>query len=252
MTTNIFTRAIRFANHNAPSVFTGLAIGGVLSAVATAIRATPKALIHIRQAEEGSTEDQRWKLVVKAVWKDYIPTALVLAGTITCVICANRAAAKRLSVVATALAASESAFTNYKDKAIGYLTKSESGKIDEEIQNDALNRAGTAPVALVATGSGDTLMFDMYSARYFYSDVEDVRAAVNRINSITLEDDWASINLFYDLIGLEEVKYGSEIGWTAGRQMELVMSSRLSPNNIPCVVIDYETNISYIHWKRYQ
>ncbi|MBQ5562679.1 MAG: hypothetical protein IIT39_04770 [Clostridia bacterium] len=67
--------------------------------------------------------------------------------------------------------------------------------------------------AIVTTGYGDTLCYETLSGRYFYSDIEKIRAAVNRANKIILEESYISLNEFYDELDLGHTGIGDSIGW---------------------------------------
>ena len=96
--------------------------------------------------------------------------------------------------------------------------------------------------AIVTTGYGDTLCYETLSGRYFYSDIEKIRAAVNRANKIILEESYISLNEFYDELDLGHTGIGDSIGWGVAHTglINLNFSSQLTNNGTPCLVIGYD------------
>ena len=58
-----------------------------------------------------------------------------------------------------------------------------------------------------------------------------------------LDEQYVSLNDFYYEIGLDNIPLGDELGWTiddgrAGR-IDLYFTSQLTPEGVPCLVINY-------------
>ena len=64
------------------------------------------------------------------------------------------------------------------------------------------------------TGKDTTLCYDAMFGRWFRSDVDTIIRAVNEINrKIVAGDMYASLNEFYDEVGLPPVEAGEYLGW---------------------------------------
>jgi len=56
-----------------------------------------------------------------------------------------------------------------------------------------------------------------------------------------LNDFYASLSDFYDLIGLPTTSFSDEVGWNSDRLLELQFSTVLSDDGRPCISIDFRT-----------
>jgi hypothetical protein len=78
------------------------------------------------------------------------------------------------------------------------------------------------------------------SGRYFKSDREVIKKAENELNRQMLSDTYVSLNEFYDLIGLNRITIGDDLGWYVNDgYLKLQFSSHLANDGTPCLVIDY-------------
>ena len=81
---------------------------------------------------------------------------------------------------------------------------------------------------------------DSISGRYFRSDLDIIRKAVNEINRTMTYDFYVSLDEFYNKINLDPIKSSDRLGWNMDNGLlELEFSTCLTDNDEPCVVIDY-------------
>ena len=72
---------------SSPTILTVLGIAGVVGTTVMAIKATPKAMKLIKaKKDELNTDKLTPTELVQTTWKCYIPSALIGAGTIVCII----------------------------------------------------------------------------------------------------------------------------------------------------------------------
>jgi len=90
-------------------------------------------------------------------------------------------------------------------------------------------------------GAGDHLFMEMYTGRYFRSDMQTVRAAVNDINHQINTHGYASISDFYQRVGLQNTAVSSELGWSNDKMMDVDYTAVLSEDGQPCVGINFMT-----------
>ena len=90
------------------------------------------------------------------------------------------------------------------------------------------------PDDIIQTGFGSTLCFDVYGKRFFYSDIEQIRQAVARLNQ---SDKEASINQLYIMWKIPCYPYGYHLGWR--NQIDIRYSSHQMPDGTPVFALDY-------------
>jgi hypothetical protein len=203
---------------------TAIAVGGTLTTAFLASKASFKAaeLIHEEESSQGydlpnGRLDTREK--AELVWKLYIPAAGTAVLTVTAIIMSHHISSRRAAAMAAAFSISEKAFVEYREKVIDKMGEKKEQSVRDEIAQDRLNRN---PVGqqLVIVGSGDVLCYDAYIDRYFTSNMETLRKAQNDINFQVLNDHYASLSDFYDLLGLPHAQVSENVGWNLDKEFE--------------------------------
>lgn len=228
---------------NSPVILTGVAITGVGVTTGLAIRATPVAMEHIREAADKKQDRLTPAETVQACYKDYIPTGISALLTMGCMGLSTKISLKRNAALATCVVAGQNALSEYQNKVIEKFGKDKEGDIHDEIAQDRLRDNPANKTQIFATGHGNQLCYDVYSDRYFYSDIEEIRRAMNDFNQRLLGDLYLSLNEWYELLNLEPIGYGEDVGWNPNKGMlELRFGTMMSADGItPCVTVDFRT-----------
>ena len=141
--------------------------------------------------------------------------------------------------MAAAYTVSEKAFEEYREKIVEKLGANKERQARDEVAQDRVNANPVGRTEVIVTGGGNVLCYDMYTGRYFQSDMETIKQAQNNLNHHILNNVYASLNDFYDMIGLSRIKTGDEIGWNSDKLMEIYFSTTMSDDQKPCIAIDF-------------
>lgn len=226
---------------NTPLILTSIAVGGVVTTSAMAVKATPQAVIDIQNAESEQTAPLTFQEKALLTWKHYIPSVAVGAVTIAAIIGSHSISTRRNAALISVYSITETAFKEYQAKVKEQIGNSKERKVREEVAKDYIMSAPMINSEVLITGLGEQLCFDTYTGRYFKSDIETIRKAQNDINAHLISDTYCSQNDFYRLINLPPTSYGEEIGWTVDNMMDLEYSSHLADDGRPCLAIEYHT-----------
>jgi hypothetical protein len=79
----------------------------------------------------------------------------------------------------------------------------------------------------------------MWTDRYFTSDMESLRKAVNDFNAKVINDTYASLSEFYWLIGLDSTSESDNIGWSTDKLLEVDFTGVLDKNGQPGIALDF-------------
>lgn len=229
----------KLISDNSPAILTAVAVVGVVSTVVLAVRATPQAHLDISNQASEQVDPVSVTDKVLLTWRYYIPTVAVGTATIACVIGANTISTKRQAALAGAYGLTELAFKEYRQKAVEEIGAKKEERIHDEIMKDVVTRNPPSDNQIIMTGTGNQLFLDKYSMRYFESDMETVRRAVNDVNEQRHNEMYASLNDFYRRIGLSSSSVGEEMGWTLDEKLEVRYSSQLTPEGKACVTLEY-------------
>lgn len=249
------------AGKNSPAILVGLGITSAAGAVIFAIKGTIAANKKVEAVKEAKAEELKVeeaddipveveltkKEIVQATWKCYIPTAMSFATSVVCIVCANKVNAKRNAAIATAYSMSEAALHEYKNKVIETIGEEKEKEIAKAVVKDRIDKSPEPSTQVIIAGNGEQLCLDYISQRYFKSDRETLRAAVNDLNEILNSCDYVSLNDFYDKIGLERTSIGDEIGWNVSRDglIQLDITGDISKDGRPCLGIGYRVAPRY-------
>lgn len=233
-----------FVTKRSPEILTGIGIAGMVTTTILAVKATPKALQLIEDAaNETAPEDEFTKLdVFKSCWKCYIPAAITCTVSIACLVGASSVNFKRNAALATAYKLSETALSEYKDAVIETIGEKKEQMVKDKMSEKKLKEEPVTKSEIIMTEKGNTLCYDYHSGRYFKSDIDTIKKAMNEINSTMIRDDYASLNEFYDEIGLPHTRIGGDLGWNINDGLlDIYFSSKIADDGTPCIVMNYET-----------
>lgn len=247
-TKTFFDTAVTVAKKHNPEILTGIGVAGMITAIITAVAATPKALSLIEEKKkEKKVEDLSPVETVKTVWFCYIPTTITATLSIACVIGASKVNMKRNAALAAAYSLSETALKEYKDKVVEVVGEKKCEKIKDEIAKDKIVSDPVSLKEVIITDKGQTLCYDALSGRYFKTDIDSVRKAENNLNQKMLMEDYVTLNDFYYELGLDNIELGDDLGWTYTNTglINLEYSSQLASDGTPCLVVGHRTPPRY-------
>lgn len=237
-----------------PEILTGIGIAGMITSTILAVKATPKAMMLIEERKlDLDTEDISKVEVVKTVWPCYIPTIVLGGMSVACLIGASSINFRRNAALTTAYAISETALKDYREKVIETIGEKKETTVQEALTKDKIDKNPVDENEIVLTNQGESLCYDPFSGRYFRSNIDKIKRALNELNNMILKNEHASLNDFYCEIGLGETKNGDEIGWSIQKSgmTDIRFDTHLASNGEPCIVIDFSVTPDYTYLMYY-
>lgn len=226
---------------HSPKIYAGIAIVGVGATSYLAAKATVQAsdIIRANEAADGRIEDRqaRIKEHTKHVWKLYIPTAVSGAATVGCIVGSSRAGSRRTVAAVTAYSLTEKAFSEYRHKVVEQFGAGKEQKIRDEIAQDRIN--ANQPNNVIIAGKGEVLCCELYTGRYFKSEMEELKKAENTVNHMINNQAYVTLDDFYYEIGIGSTCVSNDMGWDGDKLMELEFSTVLTPKGEPCLAFKY-------------
>lgn len=234
-----------FLKKHSPEILTGIGVTGMITSTVLAVRATPKALYLLDEARCDKKAELTPIETIKVAWRPYVPAVLTGVASISCIIGASTVSYKRNAALATAYTLSEKALLTYKDKVIETIGEKKEKAIRDKISQDEVDKKPVSNSQVIVTQKGNTLCMDTLSGRYFKSDIETIKKAVNELNREMTYQNYVSLDEFYSKIGLEPIKNGHLLGWNLDNGLiEIDFGSCLAEDE-PCIVIDFEVPPKY-------
>ena len=232
---NIGKNLGHFLSRNSPAILMGMSLAGVLTTAYLAHKAGQKSLRQIEEAEGNDTALSA-KEKVQLTWMNYIPPVLSCGATVAFIIAGNTVHARRQAALITAVSLGETALSEYKEKMVEVLGKNKERKASDEIVQKQVNKAEEegkfTRLAVPNDERQEIYVFDTFSGRPFVSTIEKIHKAANEVARECINNDYATLNLFYAKIGLTEIPIGDEMGWNNDHPIEIdTTSARVDPTN---------------------
>ena len=243
----LFNGVSKFVSKHTPEILTGMGVAGMITSTVLAVKATPKAMQILEEKKKESTEPIPKVEIVKSCWKCYAPAFVTAVVSAACLIGANSVNARRYAALTTAYKISETALTEYRDKVVETVGEKKERTIQDRVAAESIKKNPVSSNEVFITSNGDSLFFDPMSSRYFTSNIEKIYRAVNEINRSMLQDicGSASLNNFYMELGIPETEVGDILGWNTDNLLDIGISSHVTEDGRPSVVMVYNTRPMY-------
>jgi len=233
----------QFIKANAPAILTVSAcVGTVATAILTA-KSTTLAVERIADYCEDnlrSPGDLTWREKFTVSYRVYIPPAIAGVATLVSIIAANRIQYARGAAFALAYTGSEAAFRRYREAVADVVKPKELAAVKARVAEKSLIEADPPHTGTVLiASSGDVLCYDVFSGRYFKSDIETIRRVENNINGQLNAECYASLNEFYTGLGLPPIAAGELVGWSVPNSLSVEFGSQLTDKGEPVLTIDF-------------
>lgn len=239
----------RSLSRHSPELLMGIGIAGMITTTIVAVKATPKA---VRLLEEKKRELEVEKLtpveVVKTTWKCYAPAAVSGVASIACLVGSHSVNVRRNAALATAYKLSETAFTEYRESVAETIGEKKEKVVRDRMSEKQVKDNPVSKTDIIVTGRGKTLFFEPLSHRYFYSTIEHIKRAENKLNKDIITDPFdagVTVNDFYSEIGIPTTATGDNLGWKLGIGLiDIYPSAQMAEEGSehegePCIVLNY-------------
>lgn len=197
-----------------------LTIASTVGVVATSVEVAHATIKATEKVDEMRAKRDEWKEtsgidqpeitkeeIVKACWKFYIPSAVIGAGTISCMIAANAIGAKGQKSLAAAYAMVDQGYKQYRKKVAERFGKD----VDRSIENEVI----VEQASIDDDDHSDIInCYDPYADRYFETSRVNIERAICMINRNLQFSEYASLNDFYRALGISETEDGDMLGWS--------------------------------------
>lgn len=222
-----------FLRRNSPTILTFLGAAGVVATSIAAVKATPKAIALLEKTKEEKGEELTKLEMVKVAGPAYIPAIAIGASTIACIFGANALNKKTQASIMSAYALLNTSYKQYKSKVKELYGENSDRNVKKEIAKDKFKNND------IHINNEKILFFDFYSLRYFESTERLVLKAENRVNELLKLYGRASLNDFYESLGMPTAYTGYELWWNVQKcpSVEFTHDITTMDDGLECCVI---------------
>lgn len=250
-----------FIKRNGATILTCIGGVGLVATAVTAVKATPKALIKLDEAEKEKGEPLTKLEIVKTVGPVYIPAVAIGIGTLVCMFGANVMNKKQQASLVSAYAVIDSSYKEYQKKLKELYGEETHQEIIDAIAAEKAKNVGIRTDGFVSQNKlyiddqcGETRLFYIeYGERFFEATLEQVISAEYHLNRNYSMRGYSVLNELYDFLGLEPTDYGSEVGWCSYDEFTFWIDfnhRQTEINGQKCIVIDIPYGPD-MEWKDY-
>lgn len=206
---NVLESSKKFLKRNGSTILTCVGSIGVVATAVVAVKATPKAIKLLEQAEVEKEEPLTVIEKVRVAGPTYIPAILLGASTIACVFGANVLNKRNQAALLSAYALLDNSYKEYKKKVTELYGENADAHVRSELAKDKYNESD------IEYEDDKLLFYDEYRQEYFNATMEDVLNAEYVLNRDFSYHGYSTLNEFYDLLKLPRTDYGDILGWAA-------------------------------------
>lgn len=199
--------AERYLRRNSSTILSFVGAAGVIVTAVLAVQATPKAMELLEEAKEEKGEDLTKFEIINVAGPAYIPSVAVGLTTIVCIFGANVLSHKQQLGLISAYGLLDQSYKEYKNKVKEILGEDGDYKVREAIVKDKYESDD------ISTSDDDKLLFYEDNHGYFTATMEEILDAELNINKRFAENGLATLNEFYEFLGLDKIHGCDLIGW---------------------------------------
>lgn len=212
-----------YLQRNSPTILSCIGSAGVIATAALAVKVTPKAVRLLEKAVSEKGEDLTVLEIIQVAGPSYIPAILVGLSTIVCIFGANVLNKRQQAAITSAYMLLENTHKEYQRKVKEMLGEDMDVLVKKSITKDRY-----ANVDICETE--EQLFYEFNHGEFFERTKEDVLSAEYHFNLHFRSQGYASLNDFYEFLGLPKTEYGETLGWTYGDGY----------SGCPCVEFEHE------------
>lgn len=220
----ISKRVGRQLYRSSPTILTVVASVGVIVTTITAVRATPKAVKLLKEAELEKGENLTKVEIIRVAGPSYIPSALLGISTIVCIFGANALNQKKQASLMSAYVMLNESYKQYRKSAKIVYGEDADDKIHVEMAKDAMVATydwGYQVYNMDMDSESERLLFyDLSSKKYFRTTMAAVLNAQYHVNrNLAIRGD-CSLNEYLSFLGVEGIDGGDDLGWDISYMVE--------------------------------
>ena len=203
-----------FVSRNGSTILTCVGGVGLIATAVLTAKVTPKAMTRVEDARKEKGEDLTKLETAIAAAPAYIPPILTGLATFACMFGANALNKRQQASLISAYALLDNSYKEYKKKVDEVYGEGATQNVQAEIAKDKYEESELEPA------DGMKLFYDDFSGRLFESTIEKVKDAEYNLNRDLSMQGYATLNDFYNYLGLVPIDGGDDLGWSSGMNFE--------------------------------
>lgn len=153
--------------------------------------------------------------VAQLTWLCYATAGISGAGTIAAAVGTHTVHTKRANAMAAVYAVTSNKLDDMSEKAQEMLGPKKTQQLNNDVAQRQIDRGESVENSeVIMVDDGNELCYDEFSGRYFISSLPRIEAAINSVNRKIIDEGDASLNDYYEYVGLPSIDIGYSFGWS--------------------------------------
>jgi hypothetical protein len=191
---------------------------------------------YLAQAPELTIQEK-----AQLTWLTYATAGISGAGTVAAAVGTHTVHTKRANAMAALYAVTSNKLDDMTEKAEELLGPKKTQQLQNEVAQKSIDRRPPFEDSeVMVTDGGLELCYDDWSGRYFMSTMPKLEAAINDVNRLLIDHGDASLNDWYDFIGLPDIQSGVDFGWS-GKKIEGKFGAVTAIDGRPAISVWFHT-----------
>lgn len=235
---------------NQPALMLGAGLAGMVTTTILAVRGHSKAVKKMNELEyeevyytnkKGKPKVRKLNWVKKN-YKCYIPAAIVGSLSIGCLVGSYKINHRRNAALASSLALSEAAMTEYQKAVADTIGESAEREIRDNFNKKKVteidNRKDFQEQSEYLRDGKTVKCYEASTNQCFWCSKERIKEAINDLNQERLTGIGTEITLneFYERLGILSTSIGESLGWDVQSPVDIDFST-IEVDGIPCLYI---------------
>lgn len=199
-------KSLLYLKRSSPTILSCVAVIGAVTASVMAVKATPKAMKILEAAEKDKGEELTKREVVIKAAPVYIPSIGIGLASVMCIFGANVLNKRQQAALAGAYALMENSYKEYRNKVKELFGKDCGSAV-------AKDRYESGDIDL-SFGDGKELFYEEISGEFFERTRDEIVSAEYHFNRNFILRGYATLNEFYEFLGLPKTEAGDMLGWS--------------------------------------
>ena len=207
----VYGRVMRLLKDNSSLILSCVAAGGTVVTTIMAVKATPKALNLLEEAEKEKGEELTTLEKVVVAAPPYIPSVVIGISTVACIFGAHVLNQNQQAAMTSAYMLLENSYKEYRSKVKEIFGENADDLVRCAVAKDKYDDLTDDDLEL----GENTLYYDDFSNRFFEKRQIEVAWAAYELNRLFCLQGHASLNDFYRYLDIQLVEGGDKVGWEA-------------------------------------
>lgn len=203
-------RTQMFLKRNSSTILTVIGGLGVITTIALTIRDTPKALQRIEKTREEKGEELTKIETAIAAAPAYIPTVIACGTSLACIFSANILSNRQQAALTSAYAVLDNYHKEYRKTLIDLHGE----EIDREVRDNIARSNCQFHQINIDAPDEKMIFYEEISGESIVRYEREIMDAEYHLNRNFVLRGYASLNEFYEFLGLPQTDYGEVVGWS--------------------------------------